>query len=91
MQIRNRSESDPICSDFGTKIFFSDWIGLIKLFRDLEMVTVEVMKPKAKSFLVNAWYRPPSSKAELFYDYENVLEKIDAENVEAICIGDCHI
>jgi hypothetical protein len=55
------------------------------------MVTVEVMKPKAKSFLVNAWYRPPSSKAELFYDYENVLEKIDAENVEAICIGDCHI
>jgi exonuclease III len=54
----------------------------------LEMVTVEVMEPKAKSFLVNAWYRPPSSKAELFDDYENVLEKIDAENVEVICIGD---
>ena len=58
------------------------------LIESLEMVTVEVMKPKAKSFLVNAWYRPPSSKAELFYDYENVLENIDAENVEAICIGD---
>jgi exonuclease III len=58
------------------------------MIESLEMVTVEVMKPKAKSFLVNAWYRPPSSKAELFDDYENVLEKIDAENVEVICIGD---
>ena len=26
-------KSDPIRSDFGTKIFISDWIGLIKLFR----------------------------------------------------------
>ena len=25
-------KSNPIRSDFGTKIFISDWIGLIKLF-----------------------------------------------------------
>ena len=40
------------------------------MLKSLEMVTVEVLKPKAKSFLINAWYRPPSSKAELFDDYE---------------------
>ena len=28
-----KSESDRIHSDFGTKIFISDWIGFIKLFR----------------------------------------------------------
>ena len=28
-----KSESDRIRSDFGTKIFISDWIELIKLFR----------------------------------------------------------
>jgi hypothetical protein len=26
-------QSDRILSDFGTKIFILDWIGLIKLFR----------------------------------------------------------
>jgi hypothetical protein len=31
--VKIRSESDPIRSDFGTKIFISDRIGLIKLFR----------------------------------------------------------
>jgi hypothetical protein len=28
-----KSDPNPIRSDFGTKIFISDWIGLIKLFR----------------------------------------------------------
>jgi hypothetical protein len=32
--VQIRSESDPIRSDFGTKIFISDRIGLIKLFRN---------------------------------------------------------
>ena len=58
------------------------------MLKILEMVTVEVLKPKAKSFLINAWYRPPRSKVELFDDYESILQKLDAENVEVICIGD---
>ncbi len=54
----------------------------------LEMITIEVKKPKTKAFLVNVWYRPPSSIAEIFDDYEKVLEKMDAEDLEVICIGD---
>ena len=52
------------------------------------MVAVKVLKPKAKSCLINAWHRLPSSKVEIFYDYELSLQKLDAENVEVICIGD---
>ena len=29
------------------------------MLNSLEMITMEVLKPKAKSFLINAWYRPP--------------------------------
>ena len=58
------------------------------MLNSLEMVTIEVLKPKAKSFLINAWYRPPSSKVEIFDDYESILQKLDAGNVEVICIGD---
>ena len=61
---------------------------LMLIIKSLEMVTVEVLKPKAKSFLINAWYKPPSSKVELFDDYESILQKLDAENVEVICISD---
>ena len=60
----------------------------VLMLRSLEMVTVEVLKPKAKSFLINAWYRPPTSKVELFDGYESILQKLDAENVEVICISD---
>ena len=46
---------------------------------NLELVTVEIIKPKVKPFLLNAWYRPPDMPIEAFNDYENK---------EIICIGD---
>ena len=49
------------------------------MLESLERVAVEVLKPKAKSFLINARYRPPSSKVELFDDYESIL-KIRCKN-----------
>ena len=54
----------------------------------LELITVEIIKPKAKPFLLNTWYRPPDMPMEAFNDYELCLQKMDCENKEIICIGD---
>ena len=55
---------------------------------DLEIITVEIFKPKSKSFLVNCWYRPPDSSVEIFNNYEELVKKMDFENKEVILIGD---
>ena len=54
----------------------------------LEIVTVEIFKPKSKSFLINTWYRPPNTSIDLFEDYKICIQKMDAEDKETICIGD---
>ena len=55
---------------------------------DLEIITVEIFKPKSKSFLVNCWYRPPDASVEIFNNYEELVKKMDSENKEVILIGD---
>ena len=55
---------------------------------NLESITVEIFKPKTKSFLINTWYRPPGSTLDLFMDYEECIAKTDNENKEVITIGD---
>ncbi len=55
---------------------------------DLEIITIEIFKPKSKSFLVNCWYRPPDSSVEIFNNYEELVKKMDSENKEVILIGD---
>ncbi len=55
---------------------------------DLEIITVEIFKPKSKSFLVNCWYRPSDSSVEIFNNYEELVKKMDFENKEVILIGD---
>ena len=37
---------------------------------NLETITVEICKPKAKPFLINTWYRPPNTSLELVNSYE---------------------
>ena len=54
----------------------------------LETVTVEIFRPKAKSFLIYTWYSPPNTPIDLFDDYEMCVKKMDAEDKEPICIGD---
>ena len=54
----------------------------------LEKVCIEVEPPKAKSFLVLAWYRPPSDTIETFDQMEKVLSYLDAEVKELILLGD---
>ncbi|CAH3195881.1 unnamed protein product, partial [Porites evermanni] len=50
---------------------------------DLEILTVEIKKPKSKPFLVTTWYRPPDSKIEIFDKFESYLLKLDQENEKA--------
>ena len=37
---------------------------------NLETITVEITKPKAKPFLLNTLYRPPDMPVDVFTDYE---------------------
>ena len=55
---------------------------------DLEILTVEIKKPKSKPFLVTTWYRPPDSKVEIFDKFESYLLKLDQEDKESIIMGD---
>ncbi len=55
---------------------------------NLETITVEITKPKAKPFLLSTWYRPPNMPVNIFIDYELIIQKMDHENKEIICIGD---
>ena len=49
---------------------------------DLECLIVEISKPQSSAFLVGTGYRPPNSPPECFNDFDNVIDKIDAENKE---------
>ena len=55
---------------------------------DLEIITVEISKPKSKPFLVSCWYRLPDSPVEMFNNYEELVKKMNSENMEVILIGD---
>ena len=55
---------------------------------NLETITIEVSKPKSKSFLINTWYQPPDSCLELFNDYEECVKNMDSEGKEIVLIGD---
>ena len=55
---------------------------------DLEITCIEVEPPKSKSFLVLAWYRPPSDPGASFDKLEKVLSFLDKEGKEIILLGD---
>lgn len=54
----------------------------------LEMISIEICKPRNKAFLISAWYRPPNSEIELFNAFEIFLSKCDDENKDLLVIGD---
>ena len=54
----------------------------------LELLCIEVRKPKSKPVLISTWYRPPSAKIELFQKFENFLKLIDNEDKDIIITGD---
>ena len=55
---------------------------------DLEMICIEISKPRSKPFLISAWYRPPNSEMKLFDSFEIFLSKCDAESKDLLVIGD---
>ena len=56
--------------------------------KNLEVVTIEISRPKTKPFITSTWYRPPNSSAELLRSFENFLMAIDSEDKESILVGD---
>ena len=63
------------------------------VFDQLESLSIEINKPRSKSFIVATWYRPPNSSFELFSDFESLVGKLDAEGKEYYLMGDliCNI
>jgi exonuclease III len=55
---------------------------------DLEMICIEICKPRSRPFCITVWYRPPNSEMKLFDFFEIFLSKCDAESKELIVIGD---
>ena len=59
----------------------------------LEFLAVEINNPHSKPFLVSTWYRPqrtPWPVPEIFSIFENLVAKIDAENIEFYLLGDAN-
>ena len=40
---------------------------------ELELICIEIPKPKFKPFLITSWYRPPNSNAHIMEILENFL------------------
>jgi exonuclease III len=55
---------------------------------NLETITIEISKPKSKTFLVNTLYRLPDISSTVFANFEECVKKMDVENKEIILIGD---
>ena len=82
---------DRIKDDGGVSIYVRDSIKykrrLDVLIDDLELICIEVEPPKSKSFLVLAWYRPPSGPVGSFNKLEKALSFLDEEGKEVILLG----
>jgi exonuclease III len=55
---------------------------------NLETITLEISKPKAKPFLINSWYKAPNTTLEIFNAFEDLITRMDSENKEIILLGD---
>ena len=68
---------DRTCYGGGVSIYIRDSIKYKRRLDipadDLELICIEVEPPKSKSFLVLAWYRPPSDPVGSFNKLEKVL------------------
>ena len=45
---------------------------------NLELISIQVSKPRVKPFIVCTWYWPPGSTVELMDRFEAVLQKLDS-------------
>ena len=54
----------------------------------LENLSIEIIKPRSKPFIVATWYRPPNSSFELFSKFEDFVGKLAADGKEYYSMGD---
>ena len=57
------------------------------LDKNLELLCVKVIKPKAKPFIVGTSYRPPGSTNEIMQAFESALEKLEQHDLETNILG----
>ena len=50
----------------------------------LENLSIEIIKPRSKPFIVATWYRPPNSPFELFSTFEDFVGKLVADGRASI-------
>ena len=54
----------------------------------LEAISLEIIKPKSKPFIITAAYRPPSADVTVFDELAKIIETADFEDKEIILMGD---
>ena len=54
----------------------------------LEWLCIKVQKPKSKPFIVDTWYRPPSSTTDIMNNLELLIKKLEVLDIEINIIGD---
>ena len=72
---RNRNGGDRVAFYVAQSLTYVNRQDLLS-HEDLEILTVEIKKPKSKPVLVTTWYRPPDSKVEIFDKFESYLLKL---------------
>ena len=55
---------------------------------ELEIIVVEIKKPKVKPLVVISWYRIPDSGIGLFDNIESIFQQIECEYKEVCLLGD---
>ena len=76
----------------GVALYIRDSINYKRLTDHLEdnmeLICIQVSKPKIKPFIMCTWYRPPGSTIEMMNRFEVVLQKLDSYHMEVNIIGD---
>ena len=85
MEINNRNGG-------GVAFYIRDSINYKRLTDlpddNMELISIQVSKPKAKPFVVCTWYRPPRSTTEMMNRFDDVLQKLESYHMEVDIIGD---
>ena len=55
---------------------------------NMELISIQVSKPRVKPFIVCTWYRPPGSTIDMMDRFEAVLQKLDSYQMELDVIGE---
>ena len=54
----------------------------------MELISIQVSKPKAKPFIACTWYMSPRPTTEMMNRFEGVLQKLESYHMEVDIIGD---